>query len=182
MLKFLHNLFCDILYDFKNNKKFVFLVMITFVSGFVIGAILNTKFFCSNWLFAQNFFKCWLFLFLNFAIITTFAIVLVSLNRLNFLVFLLPFARGFCFCCVLKYAFLTFAFLKTVLFSAVILLSEFLFLFQICQILIYYYRHNISKHCIFIHFNVYLLICCIIFAFLLSVLHFVFLHMLLGST
>lgn len=182
MLKFLHNLFCDILYDFKNNKKLVFLVLITFLSGFVIGAILNIKFFCCNWFFAKSFFKCWLFLFLNFAIITTLATILVRLKRLNFLVFLLSFARGFCLYCVLKYAFFTFAFLKTVLFSATILLAECMFLFQICQILIYYYKHNTSKHCIFIHFNVYLLFCCIIFAFLLSVLNFVFLHLLLGCT
>jgi len=182
MLKFFHNLFCDILYDFKNNRKLLFLIFITFVLGLVAGGILNLKFFCSNLFFIESFFKIWLFLFLNFAIITTFVTVLVRVKQLNFLVFLLPFARGFCFYCALKHVFFTFAFLKSILVFVIILLTECLFLLQISQILIYYYKHNMSKRCIFIHFNVYLLICCIIFAFLLSVLNFVFLHLFLGCT
>ena len=94
--------------------------------------------------------------------------------------FVIVVCKGFCFCCTLKHVFLTFTFLKAVVIFLIFLVEECLFLFQICQILIYYCRHNISKCSIFNEFNCFLLICCVVFAFLITLLNFVFLRLLLG--
>jgi len=180
MLKYFYNLFCDLLYDFKNNKKIILCVLLFFIFGMMSGGLLKVKLCCYSWLFTNSFFNCFLFLFLYFAISTILTLVFLKSKKLSFLGLLLLFARGFCFCCTLKHVFLTFTFLKVVVIFLIFLVEECIFLFQICQILIYYCRHNISKYSIFNEFNCFLLICCVVFAFLITLLNFVFLRLLLG--
>ncbi len=180
MLKYFYNLFCDLLYDFKNNKKPVVCVLIFFVFGVIAGGLLKVKLCGYNWLFTTSFVNCFLIFFLYFAIISILTTVFLKSKKLSFLGFLLLFAGGFCLSCTLRQVFFAFSFLKAVLIFLTFLVAECLFLFQICQVLIYYCRHNISKCSIFNYFNGYLLICCVLFAFLITVLIFVFLRLLLG--
>lgn len=180
MIKYFYNLFCDLLDELKNNKKTVVCVLLFFVLGVIAGGILKVELCCYNWLFSTSFFNYFLFFFFYFAIISILTIVFLKSKRLYFLIFLLLFARGFCFCCTLRHVFFTFSFFKSVFIFLMFFVTECLILLQIAQILIYYYKHNILKCYIFNDFNCYLLICCVVFSFILSTLNFVFLHLLFG--
>ena len=172
--------FFDLLCQFKTNKKTVLSVVFVFACGVVAGVFLNVKYIAFyGWILNESFFKCLIFSLLIFVISSAICILCISAKRLFIVGLSLVFARGLLFCFALKHVFYSFSVLASLLIFLVFLMLDFAVLYQICQISIYYYKHNISKRCYFDNFLIYLFVCCILFAVVFTLIVFVVLRLFL---
>ena len=172
--------FFDLLCQFKASRKTVLSVIFVFVLGIVAGVFLNVKsMIFYDWILNDSFFKCLFFSLLIFVVSSVLCVLCITIKRLFIAVLSLVFARGLLFCFSLKHVFCSFSVLASLLIFLVFLVFELAVLYQICQILIYYYKHNISKRCYLNNFFIYLLVCCILFAILFTLIVFVVLRLFL---
>ena len=141
--KFLNTLF-DNLNNLIFEKKTLCSLAIFFVLGLIAGNFFTPNFLLYiDWILSKKLLNCICFLLFQFAASTILPIIFTRLKGGTLPISFLVFLRGFCFILTAKTLFCNYSILASLSILIVFLAIEIVIFFNICQILIYYYKHNI---------------------------------------
>ena len=166
--------------DIKQEKNILVFWVIIFIFGIFLSLFMSINFAnYTNWILKESFIFCLFFIFFEFIATTILTMLFSKTKGAFYLIFLFVLLRGFCFGLTLKALFCSYSILAAILIVLTLLLKEIMIFVEICQMLIYYYRHNTSKYLCFCNFEVYLMIFCVICSLLFLFVLFFILHPLL---